>query len=107
EKPDFPAFQPYPRFPSVRRDIAVILDEDVPYFCVEEVIKRASGEFLENLEFFDFYQGPNIPQGKKSLAFSLTFRHPQRTLLEAEVNQFMQRVEEELASQLKAELRKG
>lgn len=107
QKPDIPVFQPYPRFPSVRRDIAVILDEEVPYSRVEEVIKRAGGELLESLEFFDFYQGVNIPQGKKSLAFSLTFRHPQRTLLETEVNQFLERVEEELASQLKAELRKG
>jgi len=107
KKPDRPTFQPYPRFPSVRRDIAVILDEGVPYVCLEDLIKKASGEFLEKVEFFDFYKGPNIPPGKKSLAFSLIFRHPQRTLLEGEVNQFMKKLEEELASQLKAELRKG
>lgn len=106
-KPEAPSFKPYPRFPQVRRDIAVIVDEEIPYSQLEEVIRQASGEYLERMEFFDLYQGSNIPSGKKSLAFTLIFRHPQRTLLEAEVNQFLQNVEEELALKLKAELRKG
>ncbi|MCR4428625.1 MAG: phenylalanine--tRNA ligase subunit beta [Caldiserica bacterium] len=107
KKPQTPSFKPFPRYPSVRRDIAVVLDDGVPYLLVEGIIREAGGEFLEAVEFFDFYQGPNIPPGKKSLAFSLIFRHPQRTLLDSEVNQFMEKVEGELSSKLEAELRKG
>lgn len=106
-KPDCPIFKPFPRFPPVKRDIAVVLDDEVPYLLVEGIIRETGGQFLEDIQFFDFYKGSNIPPGKKSLAFSLTFRHPQRTLLDSEVNQYLEKIEFELSSKLSAELRKG
>ncbi len=107
KKPESSIFKPFPKYPPVKRDIAVVLDDEVPYLLVEGIIRDMGGQFLEEIQFFDFYKGPNIPSGKKSLAFSLTFRHPQRTLLDSEVNQYLEKIESELSSKLSAELRKG
>ncbi len=79
-------FYPLPKFPSVQRDLAIVLKEDISAQKVKEEILR-EGIYLENVEFFDVYQGQPIPFGYKSLAFRLTFRHPERTLRDEEVNE--------------------
>jgi len=107
EKPASFCFQQFSRYPKVRRDIAVVVNNQVPYLELERVIREASGAFLEKLEFFDFYRGPNTPSGKKSLAFTLIFRNPQRTLTEEEVSEYLKNIESSLASNFKAELRKN
>ena len=87
---DFPAmfelrgrevyYRPLPRFPAVMRDISVVCDESLTAGELEKCIRRAGGEYLDSVEVFDVYKGPNIPQGKKSVSFSLALRAEDQTL---------------------------
>ncbi|MEO2066561.1 MAG: phenylalanine--tRNA ligase subunit beta [Desulfurobacteriaceae bacterium] len=88
-------FKQIPKFPPVMRDIAVIVDEDVPVAQIEGVIERAA-KYLYKVELFDVYKGKGVPEGKKSVAFSLTFRAPDRTLSDEEVNRVLDAIIEEL-----------
>ncbi len=81
-------FKPIPKFPPVKRDIAVLVDKGLPVSEVQRVIEE-SAKFLEKVELFDVYEGKGIPEGKKSVAFSLTFRAPDRTLSDEEVNEII------------------
>ena len=82
-----PAYAPLPRFPAIRRDIALIADANHTVAQFLAAIKKSAGPLLEDAAFFDAYQGPGIDAGKRSLAFSLTFRHESRTLTDAEASQ--------------------
>ncbi|HEY3117480.1 MAG TPA: phenylalanine--tRNA ligase subunit beta [Chloroflexota bacterium] len=96
---------PLPRFPAVARDLAVILDEQVSHAQVIGVIKASAGPLLAEAELFDVYRGAPTPPGKRSLAYSLSFRAPDRTLAEQEVGAAMQHIEAELTSKLAASIR--
>lgn len=101
-----PVFKPLPRFPSLSRDMAFLIPHDVTAKEVFNAIKEHSGELLEDLRLFDVYQGKQIPQGHVSMAFSLTFRHPQRTLKDEDVDVIQQRIEQKLGEEYGASLRK-
>ncbi len=73
------------RFPPARRDVAFFVPESVTHRDVVDLLNRAGGDWLSNVELFDVYAGPGTPPGMKSLAFALEFEHPDRTLAEAEV----------------------
>ncbi|ADY73282.1 Phenylalanyl-tRNA synthetase beta chain [Desulfurobacterium thermolithotrophum DSM 11699] len=81
-------FKQIPKFPPVTRDIAVLVDADMPVGKLEEVIK-SSAKYLEKLKLFDLYKGKGIPEGKKSVAFSLVFRSKEKTLSDEEVNKIL------------------
>ncbi|WP_456426433.1 phenylalanine--tRNA ligase subunit beta [Desulfurobacterium sp.] len=91
------SFKKLPKFPPVTRDIAVLVDREIPASKVEEIIKKAAGKLLEKIKLFDVYEGENIPEGKKSLAFSLTFRSPQKTLSDEEVSRIIDKVVKKLS----------
>jgi phenylalanyl-tRNA synthetase beta chain len=76
---------PLPRFPSVVRDLALLVSAQTPAAAIRETIRAAAPPTLVAVEEFDRYQGPAIPEGRVSLAFHLTFRSPERTLVDAEV----------------------
>ncbi len=78
-------YQPLPTAPAADFDLALLVPNDLPAVRVEEVIRRASGELLERLELFDEYRGEGLPGGVRSLAWRLTFRHPERTLRDKEI----------------------
>jgi phenylalanyl-tRNA synthetase beta chain len=78
--------RPLPRFPAVNRDLAVVVAEDVPAGELLRTIREAAGELLESTTAFDEYRGSQVPEGRKSVAFALTFRSPDRTLTDAEVD---------------------
>jgi phenylalanyl-tRNA synthetase beta chain len=84
-----PRAQPLPRFPAVQRDLAVVLEEHVLAGSLLGAIKEAAGDLLENVRAFDEYHGAQVPEGHKSIAFTLTFRSPERTLTDAEVDKVM------------------
>ncbi len=84
-----PRAQPLPRFPSVQRDLAVIVDETVAAGVLHAAIKELAGDLLEHVGAFDQYRGAQVPEGHKSIAFTLTFRSPERTLTDAEVDKVM------------------
>lgn len=83
-------YQPLPKFPASSRDIAVIVDNAVPAAALEATITKAAGAMLESVRLFDVYQGQNIPEGKKSMAYSLSLRAPDRTLKDEECDRAMQ-----------------
>ncbi|WP_457568222.1 phenylalanine--tRNA ligase subunit beta [Desulfurobacterium sp.] len=85
-------FKKLPKFPPVTRDLALLVNRETPAAEVERIIKQAAGKLLERIKLFDVYQGKNIPEGKKSLAFSLTFRSTQKTLSDEEVSRIIDKV---------------
>jgi phenylalanyl-tRNA synthetase beta chain len=97
--------KPIHRFPSVSQDLAVVVDEDVPAQKVQEAIVEAGGRLLYRVELFDLYRGEQIPPGKKSLAYSLTYQAEDRTLTDGEVAKVQERIVRHLAKELGAELR--
>ncbi len=94
-----------PKFPSVRRDIALELKESIAAAQVIALIKEKGGALLEKVQIFDYYQGKQIFSGNKSLAFSLEYRAPDRTLTDEEVNHLRQRVAQGLIERLGAKVR--
>ena len=73
-----------PKYPAMVRDIAMIVDEDETVAKIEEVIKAAGTDLLKAVTLFDVYRGEQVGEGKKSVAFSLTYRHDERTLTDDE-----------------------
>ncbi len=102
---DVRPMRPIYRFPAVSQDIAVIVDEDVPAQQVQDTIAKAGGKLLVGVELFDLYRGEQIPAGKKSLAYALTFQAPDRTLTDKEVSKVHNRIVRSLQRALGAELR--
>jgi phenylalanyl-tRNA synthetase beta chain len=80
------SFKPVPQLPSVKRDVAMLVPEAVTHEAVLSAVKRAQVQSLEKVELFDVFRGKNVPAGQKSLAYAFTYRHPERTLTDAEVN---------------------
>jgi phenylalanyl-tRNA synthetase beta chain len=78
-------YQPIPRFPSITRDIALVVDEQVTYQQVRDIIQ--SFPLVSKVTLFDLYQGEQIPGGKKSFAMRVVYQSPDRTLTDEEVNQ--------------------
>ncbi|HEM61769.1 MAG TPA: phenylalanine--tRNA ligase subunit beta, partial [Chloroflexi bacterium] len=97
--------QPLPRFPSVTQDMSLVLPEEVPAQEVEDAIRKSGGRLLVGVDLFDVYRGEPIPAGRKSLAYSLTYRHEERTLTDKEVSKVHSRIASQLSKQLGAELR--
>ncbi|HEV8621976.1 MAG TPA: phenylalanine--tRNA ligase subunit beta [Actinomycetota bacterium] len=96
-----------PRYPPVRRDLAFVLDATVPAAPVQAALREAGGELVETCLLFDVFSGPPLPEGKKSLAFSIDLRAPDRTLTDNEADAVVHRIAEHLASEFGAELRAG
>ena len=94
-----------PRFPPIRRDLAFVLDEDVPAGAVQTVLEAAAGELLDRSLLFDVFRGGVVPDGRKSLAFALEFRAPDRTLTDEEVEPVVATIVDRLGTELGAELR--
>lgn len=78
-------YVPVPRFPSSSRDIALVVSSDTAAGTLENVIQSAGGKLLKDIRLFDLYEGDNVEDGKKSLAFSLTYSDSERTLTDEEV----------------------
>ena len=99
-------YQRISRFPAALQDMALVVDVDIPAQMVEETLRTAGGELLRHVELFDLYQGEQIPAGKKSLAYALTFQAEDRSLTEDEVLQLYQRIQQRAEATLGAELRR-
>ena len=98
-------FKPLPKYPSITGDIALLVDESVQVGQIEEVIRENAEEILRDVKLFDIYRGIPIPKGKKSLAFTLTYRHDDRTLTDEDVVKVHTKVLESLENKLNAVLR--
>ncbi len=100
-----PRYREVSRHPKVVRDLAVLLDRDVPAGQVIEAIRKQAGGLLTSASVFDRYEGKGVPEGKVSVAFRLVFQRNDRTLTEAEVAKATERVVALLAQQFRGELR--
>ena len=100
-----PEFQPFSRYPGVRRDLSVLVAEDVSVQAVTDCVGQAAGDVLQNLELFDLYRGEGIDSGRKSLALALTFQDASRTLDDSEVDASMEQIQAALAKHLGGTLR--
>jgi phenylalanyl-tRNA synthetase beta chain len=98
-------FEPVSSYPAVREDLALIVDRHVPADEVAALLLQAGGFLLKEVELFDRYEGPQIPAGKKSLAYHLTFQSPSKTLTDKEVSKQRQRIVAQLEQRLGAQLR--
>jgi phenylalanyl-tRNA synthetase beta chain len=97
--------QPVSAFPPALEDLAVVVDEDIPAERVAEVIKMGAGRILTNIYLFDIYRSDQIGEGKKSLAYSLTYQSADKTLTDNDVAQIRQRIIRRLDQELGAKLR--
>ncbi|MBO4500718.1 MAG: phenylalanine--tRNA ligase subunit beta, partial [Clostridia bacterium] len=94
-----PQYSPIPVFPASERDLALVMDEDAEAGAVIEIIKRSGGKALAAVNVFDVYRGKGIDEGKKSVAFRLTFRLPDKTLSDEEVDRAINKILGKLAEE--------
>jgi phenylalanyl-tRNA synthetase beta chain len=100
-----PQFQSLSRFPAVERDLALVLDTSVPAGSVADYINSLGQEYLTGVRLFDKYEGDQVGDGRKSLAFRLQYRSQDRTLTDDEVNAYHQTVTDKVLNEFKAGLR--
>lgn len=98
-------YKPLPKFPSVTRDIAILIDDSILVQDIEEVIIRQGGSILESVKLFDIYKGKQIPEGKKSVAYAIVYRDNNKTLTDNEVNKVHEKILRSLEYKLGAQLR--
>jgi phenylalanyl-tRNA synthetase beta chain len=99
-------FVPIPKYPSIKRDIALIVDESVPAGRIKTLIRTFPSEFIEDVSIFDYYKGTHIPEGKKSLAFNIIYRSKERTLRDDDVTNLHDAIVAHILKETKGELRK-
>lgn len=92
-------------FPPIRRDIAMLLPENTAHEAILQAVKQAKPANLESVELFDIFRGKNVPPGQKSMAYAFIYRHPERTLTDAEVNAAHEKVVAQLKQRLQAVIR--
>jgi len=98
-------YQAVPRFPAVRRDLALVLDKHVRYADIEAIVKNTEPNLLQSINLFDIYEGDKIPTDKKSYAVSFVLVDREKTLTDKVIEKTMQRILSALEQQLKASLR--
>ncbi|OEY66984.1 phenylalanine--tRNA ligase subunit beta [Marinobacter sp. X15-166B] len=100
-----PNFKEISKFPEVRRDLAIIIENGIAFADVERVVRQQAGNHLTALRAFDVYEGQSVGEGKRSVALSLFWQHPERTLHEEEVHKLFNEVITALTEELGATLR--
>ncbi len=91
-------YQGIANFPTVTRDISLVMDKEIPVGELEDIIEKSSGKLLESYGLFDIYEGEQIGEGKKSVAYNITFRASDRTLSDEDVNPIMDKIFGECAA---------
>ncbi|SFW47483.1 phenylalanine--tRNA ligase subunit beta [Chitinophaga sancti] len=99
-------YKEIPKFPSVRRDLALILDKQVKYAAVEAAAKQVKSPLLQDLNLFDVFESEKLGTNKKSYAVSFTFQDAQKTLTDKEIDAVMEKLIKTFQTQLQAEIRK-
>ena len=100
-----PTYVPLPKYPTVNRDLSIICDEAVTVAQAQDVMTAAAGKLLRDIRLFDIYRGTGVPEGKKSLAFSLALRADDRTLTDTDSEAVVSKVLKALDEKLGATLR--
>ncbi|AWI06884.1 phenylalanine--tRNA ligase subunit beta [Clostridium drakei] len=98
-------YKAIPKFPAVTRDMAILVDDSILVHDIEEIMNKQGGHLLESIKLFDVYKGEQIPEGKKSIAYSLIYREENKTLTDNEVNKVHDKIVRTLENRLGAQLR--
>lgn len=99
------SFKALPKFPSVRRDLALVMDKNVTFEMVKKVAMAAEKNILKSVNLFDIYEGDKIPAGKKQYAVSFILQDTQKTLTDKVIEKTMARIQSSIEQQLQATLR--
>ncbi len=98
-------FEPIPIYPSIQRDLAIVVDQDLKSDMPMDIINTTGGEWVESIRLFDVYEGNQVPDGKKSLAYTITYHSATETLTDKAVNDRHNKIVQRLNKELGAELR--
>ncbi|WP_203256956.1 phenylalanine--tRNA ligase subunit beta [Hyunsoonleella ulvae] len=98
-------FKAIPKYPEVRRDFALLLDDNVTFESIHKIAKQTEKQLLKNINLFDVYQGKNLPKGKKSYAVGFTLLDENKTLNDKQIDKIMKKLQTNFEKQLGAELR--
>jgi phenylalanyl-tRNA synthetase beta chain len=98
-------FKDIPKYPEVRRDFALLLDNEVTFESIYKIAKQSEKQLLKKVNLFDVYQGKNLPKGKKSYAVSFTLQDEHKTLTDKQIDKIMSKLQQNFEKQLGAELR--
>src|SRR5699024_1262209 len=96
---------PIVKFPAIRRDFALLLNEAINFSQIEELAFKTDKKLLKKVGLFDVYQGDKLPEAKKSYAVSFTFQDEKKTLTDKKVDKVMAKLRKEFETELQAELR--
>ena len=94
-----------PKYPEVRRDLALLIDKGVTYDSIYAVAKKTEKNLLKNINLFDVYEGDKLPEGKKSYALSFTIQDISKTLTDVQIDKLMGKLQSNFESELGAVLR--
>ena len=98
-------FTDIPKYPEVRRDLALLVDENITFDSIYKIARQTEKSLLKNINLFDVYQGQNLPEGKKSYAVSFTIQDSSKTLTDDQIDKVMTKLHKNLATELGAILR--
>ncbi len=99
------SFKDIPKFPEVRRDFALLLDDNIKFEDIDIIAKQTEKKLLRNINLFDVYEGKNLPKGKKSYAVSFIFQDENKTLTDKQIDKIMNKLQHNFENKLGAELR--
>ena len=100
-------FSELPKFPSVKRDLAMVVNEELKFDAIEKIAVIESKKLLQEISLFDVYKGDKMEKGKKSYAVSFIFQHPEKTLTDAEIEKVMSKLMNKYENELGAVIRKS
>ncbi|MGC1204642.1 MAG: phenylalanine--tRNA ligase subunit beta, partial [Flavobacteriaceae bacterium] len=98
-------FKNITKYPEVKRDFALLLDDNITFEAIYKLAKQSEKQLLKNVNLFDVYQGKNLPKGKKSYAVSFTLQDENKTLTDKQIDKIMNKLQSSFETQLGAELR--
>jgi phenylalanyl-tRNA synthetase beta chain len=99
------SFKPLPAYPAIRRDVAMLVDEPVTHEDILAAVRKTKPANLESVEPFDIFRGSNVAEGQKSMAYAFTYRSPDKTLTDAEVNAVHEKIIAAFLEELGATIR--
>jgi phenylalanyl-tRNA synthetase beta chain len=98
-------YQVKPKFPQVRRDFALLLDDKITFDALKHIALKTEKNILNSIQLFDVYEGDKLPKGKKSYGLSFYFQDPRKTLTDKYVDKIMGKLQNQFETQLGAQLR--
>ncbi len=98
-------FHDIPKFPEVRRDLALLVDQEITFNQIYSVARRCEKTLLKEINLFDVYEGENLPEGKKSYAVSFVIQDSSKTLTDVQIEKLMSKIQQQLQKEVGAVLR--